>query len=87
MQRIAAKSAGEHARRGEDGPDRHAEGLAALVALVNANARALALHLANALDAAAMRTNGAAWAKPGPQDRHRRLLRRENVWRPKQSLS
>ena len=37
----------------------HGEGLAALVALVNADAGALALHLADALDAAAMRANRA----------------------------
>src|SRR5258705_10514720 len=39
----------------EDGANLHGEGLAALVALVSANAGALAAHLGNALHAAAMR--------------------------------
>ena len=42
----------------ENGPDLHGELGAALVALVRADAGALALHLGNALDAAAFRADG-----------------------------
>jgi hypothetical protein len=41
----------------ENGPDFHAERLAAVVALIDANAGALAAHLGNAIDCAAMRAN------------------------------
>ena len=43
----------------EHGPDLHGEGLAALVALVDADPGALALHLADAVHAAAMRADRA----------------------------
>jgi hypothetical protein len=42
----------------ENGSDLAGEWLAALVALVSAYASALALHLGNAIEAAAMRANG-----------------------------
>lgn len=41
----------------ENGADLYGERLAALVAFVGANASALALHLGNAFDSAAMRAN------------------------------
>lgn len=43
----------------EHGSDLHGEGLAALVALVGADPGALAAHLANALEGAALWANGA----------------------------
>src|SRR5581483_11559490 len=43
----------------EDGPDLDGEGLPALVALVRADSGGLAAHLANAIEAAAMRADGA----------------------------
>lgn len=49
----------------KDGADFDGEGLAALVALVSANAGALALHLGNALDTAAMRANRTVRPNPG----------------------
>src|SRR3954463_1036840 len=49
----------------EHGSDLHGKGLAALVALVGADPGALALHLGNALDAAAMRTDGAVRPNAG----------------------
>jgi hypothetical protein len=42
----------------KDGPDGHPERLSALVALPNAYPSALALELADAINAAAMRANG-----------------------------
>jgi hypothetical protein len=53
--------------RFENGADGYAEGLAALVALVNADAGALAAHLADAVKAAAVRADRAIRPYPSFQ--------------------
>jgi hypothetical protein len=45
----------------KDCSDFHSEGLAASIALIGADPRALALHLTNAIAAAALGANGAIW--------------------------